>query len=119
MNTEHNVVSKLFLAAAIIILLTYPGFKIFLPQYPIFMMGAIALLSVMAGLTTLKRRWMMVIDIIISLSSIAFFENHAIMYVRTPSLIGIFLTDQVLTLIFVIALYCSVKNFMKTYTQRI
>ncbi len=113
MNLENNIVSKLFLFAAIIMLVTYPSFRTFLPQYPIFMIGAIALLSVMAGLTTSKRRWMVGIDIIISLFAIVYFENHAITYAQIPSLIGIFLTDQGLVFTFVIALYFSVKHFRK------
>ena len=116
MNPEDKIVSKLFLFAAIIILITYPNFRTFLPQYPIFMTGAVVLLSVMAGLTTSKRRWMMGIDIIISLFAILYFENHAIMYARTP-LIGILLTDQGLVFTFVIALYFSVKNFRKNISS--
>ena len=115
MNSEHNKnnVSKLFLGAAIIMILTYPGFRIFLPQYPTFMMGSIAILSVIAGLANFKNRFISILDIIISLFAIVFFEDHAIMFARNANLIGIFLTDQVLVVIFVIALYFSVKSLRK------
>ncbi len=111
LKNHTNIVSKLFLAAAIIMLLSYPGFKIFLPQYPIFMIGAITLLSVMAGLTNLKGKWLALINIVISIIAIIYFESHAIMFVRVPNLIGIFLIDEILTLIFVLALYFSIKTF--------
>ena len=115
MNPEYNknIVSKLFLGAAIIILLTYPGFKIFLPQYQIFMVGAVAILSIMAGLTNKKSKFIIFIDILVSLFGITFYEDHAIMFARNSNLVGIFLTDQVLVVIFVIALYFSVKSLRK------
>jgi len=115
MNFEHNknTVSKLFLGASIIMILTYPGFKIFLPQYPTIMIGSIAILSVLAGLTNFKNRFISILDIIISLFAIGFFEDHAIMFARNSNLIGIFLTDQILVLIFVIALYFSVKSLRR------
>jgi hypothetical protein len=105
-----NAVRGLFLTAAIITILTYPFFSPFLPQSPIFIMVAIVLLAVMAGLTNPRKRWATIVDIIISLCAIPLFETHALTFVRTPH-VWIFLTDQVLVIIFVIALYYSVKNF--------
>jgi hypothetical protein len=113
MPPEHyygDIVRRLFLAGAIVMVLAYPYFSPFLPQGPAFMMIAIVLLAVMAGSTNPKERWTAAVDSIVSLFAVVFFENHAITFVRTP-LTWIFLTDQLLVLIFIIALYFSVKTF--------
>ena len=111
-ESEHyygDTVRKLFLAGAIVMILTYPFFSPFVPQSPAFMIIAIVLLAVMAGTTSPKQHWMAAVDIAVSLFAVVFFENHAITFVRTP-LTWIFLTDQLLVLIFIIALYLSVKT---------
>ncbi len=109
---EDGVVRRLFLAGAIVMILTYPFFRQYLPQSPTFMTIAIVLLAVMAGLTGPKQRWAAGMDIVISLWAIVFFESHAIMFSQTP-LVAIFITDQILVLIFLAATYFSVKNFWR------
>ncbi|HUC31588.1 MAG TPA: hypothetical protein VMR99_02800 [Candidatus Paceibacterota bacterium] len=114
MYLEHyydTIVRKLFLAGAIVLILTYPFFSPLLPERPAFILIGIVLLSVMAGLTNPKQRWTSLIDIAVSLFAVVYFENHAIIFVRNPSLFWIFMTDQLLVLIFIVALYFSVKTF--------
>lgn len=96
--------------------LTYPFFKSYLPQSPAFMTVAIVLLAVMAGLTSPKQRWTAGVDVVVSLWAVLFFEAHAIMFAQTPQTL-IFLTDQVLVVIFVTALYFSIKAFWGMLTQ--
>ena len=104
-----DVVRKLFISAAILTFLVYPFLSAFLPQQPSFMILAVVILSVMAGLTSSKGHLAVIIDIIISLFAVIFFENHALIYVKALPR-AIFVADQILTLIFFFALYYSVKT---------
>ena len=112
MNPQHyygSIVRKLFVLAAVLTFLIYPFFSPFLPQHPALMIFAVALLAVMAGLTSQRDRMVIIIDIIISFLAIIFFENHAIAYVKLLPR-GIFVADQIMTFIFFFALYFSVKT---------
>ena len=112
MKPQHyygSIVRKLFVLAAVLTFLIYPFFSPFLPQQPALMIFAVAVLAIMAGLTSQRDRLVIVIDIIISILAIIFFENHAIVYVKLLPR-GIFVADQILTFIFFFALYYSVKT---------
>ena len=110
-----DIVRKLFLAGAIIVILVYPFFSSlevpspFIPAGSVFMITAIVLLAILAGLTSWRGRWTAALDVAVSLFEVVFFEDHAITFVKTPP-IWIFLTDQLLALIFITALYFSVRN---------
>ena len=113
MNPQHyygSIVRKLFILAAVLTFLIYPFFYSFLPQQPTLMIFAVAVLAVMAGLTSRQGRLAITVDMVISFLAILFFENHAIIFLKVLPR-GIFLADQILTFIFFFALYYSVKTF--------
>jgi len=105
-----HVVRQLFIAAAVIMLLTYPYFSALLPQSGISMIIGIVTLLVLAGLTKLDRYWIRTANIIVSLFSLIYFESHAIIFEKT-ALTQVFMTDQALTIIFLIAFYFAVKTY--------
>ncbi len=109
-NYYGNIVRNLFIAGGIVMFLTYPFLRSYLPQSPLLVILGVAFLSITAGLTNPKGHFIVIVDIAISLFAVIFFENHAILFVKAP-LGGIFLTDQILTIIFFFALYFSVKTF--------
>ena len=121
METENyygDIVRKLFFAGALVMLLTYPYFSLSLPQSPAVMVIGIVLLCVLAGLTKPERHWTIATDIIASLFFLIYFENHAIEYAKT-NLTSLFFTDQILTVIFIIALYFAAKTFGNTVEIKI
>lgn len=117
-----DIVRKLFLAGAIIVILVYPFFNSLAPASPslltgsVFMIIAIVLLAVLAGLTSWRGPWTVALDIAVSIFELVFFENHAIAFVKTPP-IWIFLTDQLLALIFITALYFSVRTLREMLSR--
>ncbi len=105
-----DVVRKLFVAGAVIMLLTYPYFSTVLPQSSSIMILGIVILAILAGLTKPKRHWTIATDIIVSFVALIYFENHAIEFAKT-NLTALFVTDQALTIIFIVALYFGAKTF--------
>ncbi len=105
-----DIVRKLFLAGAVIMLLAYPFFRTNIPLRPAFTIIAVALLSVMAGLTSPKERWTSAVDALIALGAVITFEYYAVKF-AAPQFGGLFVANQLLALTFLVALYFAVKTF--------
>ena len=104
-----DIVRKLFLLGGLIMLLALPFFNQFLPVPAFVSMLAVLVIGVIAGFTNPLQRWVMLIDIIVSLIGLAAFEYHAIsQYNDIPILL--FGIDQLLAIIFFFALYFSTKT---------
>jgi hypothetical protein len=103
-----DTVRKLFLMGAIVMIITYPSFSSVVPETTTSMIGAIVLLSILAGLTDWRGYWTAILDVLVSISAVAVFEDHAVVFAKT-SMGWIFLTDQFLVIIFIIAVYFSVR----------
>ena len=116
MNTKNyygHIVRRLLVAGAVVMLLTYPYFSTLLPQGSASMIIGIVILLVFAGFTKPERHWTIAADIAASLFALIYFEIHAIEFAKT-NLTSLFLTDQALTIIFLVALYFAAKTFGST-----
>ena len=116
-----DAVRKLFLAAGVIMLVALPFFNQLLPVSVTTSLLAVLVISVVAGLTNPMQRWVMVLDVLLSLAAALVFEYHGIVGYTTSPLF-LFLTNQALAIIFFFALYLSVKTLRSTivadYTVR-
>ena len=108
-----DIVRKLFMAAGVIMLISLPFFREFLPVPTLLSLAAILIVSIVAGLTNPMQRWVMALDSFTALVGLFAFEYYAISrYGDIPWLL--FGTDQLLAIIFFFALYYSVKTFRGT-----
>ncbi len=110
-----DYVRRLFLVGAFLMALTLPFFYVLIMVGPVYLsMFAIVALGVAAGATNPRHRWVAVLDVCISVAAIITFEYHAI-YASSPfgavsTVRNFFWTNQTLTVIFLTALYYSVKT---------
>ena len=112
LNHYHgNIVRKLFFAAAVIMLVGLPFFNARLPVHTIVSLAAIIVIGLFAGLTNPVKRWPVFIDTLISIIGTLVFEYYAVAYYQSYG-IGdpLFWGNQILAIIFVVALYFSTKT---------
>lgn len=112
---------KLFISGAIVMAATLPFFanQIFAP-YLVSIIG-ILIVSVAAGLTSPIFFWSSVLNIVIALFAVAAFEYCAIQaYIVFGYMDSFFLVNQILALLFLVALYYGVKTMrgMKSSLNR-
>lgn len=102
-------VRQLFLVGGVIMLIGIPFFNDYLPVPAIISLSAALLVVIVAGLTNPLQRWVMFIDVPVSLIAALSFEYHAISRIGDiPWLL--FGIDQILALLFFFALYFSTKT---------
>jgi len=110
LHYHGRLVRKLFLTASIIMVVGLP-FAQSLLNLPLWQsMSAAVVLGLFAGLTTPSKTWAVFADLVISVAGTFYFEYFAIQAYRILHW-GIFFTDQLLAVIFIIALYYSTKSF--------
>ena len=104
-----DIVRRLFMAAALIMLIGLPIFNDRLPA-PLFeSITAVIALGLFAGLTSPAKISMSIIDTAICIAGIFIFEYYAVQW---PSVYDmLFWFNQVLALVFFAALYYSVKSW--------
>lgn len=105
-----DLVRKLFISAAIIMLVTLPFFQkfIFAPTYV--SAGVILIVALVAGLTSPKRKEIVLFDTLVALIGTVIFEYHAVVAYSLPDAKFFFFTSQLLALIFLLALYFTTKT---------
>lgn len=100
-----------FIIGAVIMLVTLPVLRDLILVPPTVSLIAILIIAVAAGLTNPKHVWAAIINVAISGVALIMFENYA---VNAYSQYGfkhlLFITDQILALNFLAALYFSVKT---------
>ncbi len=111
---EHyygDVVRRLFLASAVLMLATYPFLKDLIPETPVFSIFAIVMIVLFAGLTNPRQVWVAVANMILSGVGLLIFGFYAFQFYAayTPSS-SIFWVNQILGILFLIAFYFSVKT---------
>ena len=106
-----DVVRRLFLVAAIIMLVTLPFFNDRLPISSNLSLLIIVVLAIFAGATNPVKIMLAVIDVMVSIIGAAAFEYYAVQFYITFSP-GDFLfwINQGLAVIFIFALYFSTKT---------
>jgi hypothetical protein len=103
-----DLVRKLFIVAAVFMVVTLPIFYFTDIHEPLaFSLGAIVILGVAAGLTSPGILLSVAINLCISIVGFFFFEYYA---VRASLYSPFFFTNQILALLFLIALYYSIKT---------
>ena len=106
-----DVVRVLFLIAALIMLLGLPVFVDFLNLPVLYSIFAIVILGLSAGLTNPKQLWIAVVNVVISIYGFIEFDVHSVNASRTG--VGgmkFFISNLVLSFIFLMAIYFSVKT---------
>ena len=104
-------VRKLFVAVAIITLLTLPFFRDFVHVPVMYYVTAMIFLCLVAGFTNPTHRWVVILNVAISVYGILFFESEAISaYGFYDTQIWYFWTNQLLALLFLTSLYYAAKT---------
>jgi hypothetical protein len=106
-----DIVRRLFLAGAFLMALSLPFFweDVSLPLY--ITIFAVIAADVVAGITTPAKFWSNVLNLLASVFAAAIFEYYAVeAYRNIREETYFFLVNQVLALIFLAALYYSVKT---------
>lgn len=112
-SMEHyygKMVRRLFVAGAIIMAVTLPFFsdKIYEPLFLSILV--IIAISIVAGFNSPRFYWSVLLDVLISLFASAAFEYYAVNAYKTFGPIDFFWTNQLLTIIFLVTLYFSIKT---------
>ena len=105
-----DLVRKLFLGGAIVMVITLPFLNTLLPFSIFTSLIVIIALSFVAGITTPLERWAPLLNEITSVISVLVFEYYAVLYYNEYGISLIFIVNQVLALNFLTALYYSTKN---------
>ncbi|OGN28687.1 MAG: hypothetical protein A3A33_01930 [Candidatus Yanofskybacteria bacterium RIFCSPLOWO2_01_FULL_49_25] len=113
-----DTIRQLFIATAIVMLLTLPFFSHILPAQ--LTIAGIFIVGLGAGLTNPSRWWTIAFDAAIATCSLGVFEYYAVAEYQTanPSLLFVII-NQGTALLFFLALYFSVKTLRNYYLQRI
>jgi len=106
-------VRKLFIAGAIVMLVALPFFQDYI-HVPVFyyILGMI-ILGLVAGFTNPAQRWVVVLNLAISIFAIYFFESEAVPAFKncgTEKWTWYFWTNQLLAVIFLASLYYAAKT---------
>ncbi|PJE76125.1 hypothetical protein COV04_01180 [Candidatus Uhrbacteria bacterium CG10_big_fil_rev_8_21_14_0_10_48_11] len=116
-----DAVRRLFVAAAIIITITTPIVSAFL-TLPTFsaIIGALFLVIV-AGLTNPSERWSSSLNLTVAVLGAALFQYRGIAdylaFTVNPAQVFMFTVDEVLAVIFIIAVYYSSKTFRRMFVK--
>lgn len=120
--TEHyygDMVRTLFLVGAIIMLLTLPFGPTITNVSSTMVLLVILLLSITAGITNPQQTWINIVNLGISLIAFIVFEYHALTndFPSKNELIVPFFINQILAIIFLIAIYYSVKTVRGSFLK--
>lgn len=106
-----DVIRVLFVLGAFIMLVTQPFFNQQLPFSIPLSLLAITLLVFVAGLTNPRHRWLAIVNAVFSIIAVIIFGYFSVAaYVQYSPQSLIFWVDEILAIIFLIALYYSAKT---------
>lgn len=113
-----DIVRRLFILSAIIMVVTLPFLTSSLPVSPLVSILVIVLLSLTAGLLAPRNRWVISVNLLVSLAAVIAFEYCAVdAYQRLSFDSLLFLVNQVLAIIFVFALYYASKTIRSIFNK--
>ena len=119
--TRHyygDLVRVLFMAAAIIMIVTLPFLTSDLPVSFLISIFAILVIGILAGVTNPLQKWTTIMDTIIAVLGLLAFEYFAVNTYLEKSYSNLFfLTNQILALIFLFALYYSTKTLRAMFLK--
>lgn len=112
--TRHyygDLVRILFMTAAIIMIVTLPFLTPDLPIPFLISIFAILIIGILAGITNPLQKWTTITDTIISTIGLLVFEYFAVTtYIEKSYTNLFFITNQILAVIFLFALYYTTKT---------
>ena len=109
-----DTVRQLFVLAALVMVVSLPFFTEEIGQPLIISLVAILLVGMAAGLTSPRHTWTATFNVFISIGGFLTFEDYAVdWYSRYGSTGSFFWTNQLLAVIFLLALYFSLKTFRR------
>jgi len=111
-----DVVRQLFIAAGILMAVTFPFFEHLLPGPYLVSILIILVVNIAAGLTNPRQPWVIGFDVVLSMFTFIIFEYHAVTNYpdKTDPLYWI---TQVIAIIFFMALYFSIKSARGAFLQ--
>lgn len=113
-----DIVRRLFFCAALIMLVTFPFFNKMIPENPELSIAAIVIVGLLAALTNPRQLWTTILNTIVAILAVCVFEYYALIFYSRYSLdSAIFWINQLLSLLFLISLYYSVKTFRGTLVK--
>ena len=113
-----NSVRTLFMLAAIIMVVSLPIFKLEIGFPVIVSVIAILILGLAAGLTNPQQSWDAGVNLVVSASGFLIFMTYAVNTYREKTLDRFFLTNLILSFIFLLAVYFSVKTLRGAMLQK-
>ncbi len=114
-----NLVRRLFLGGAILMLLTLPFLNALLPVPLFYSLLIIIVLSLVAGFTSPVKRWAIALNEAIAIIAVLSFEYYAVTYyVMYSAGSSLFLVNQLLALDFLIALYFNTKTLREMISRK-
>ncbi|QSH39379.1 hypothetical protein JXR01_03725 [Candidatus Kaiserbacteria bacterium] len=111
-------VRLLFVLASAVWLLALPFFPDLLPFNPLIQVFAVVVIIVFAALTNPSKRWVMAYDALIAGIAVVVIESAAINQFEMSSWLE-FAVREVLVVLFLIALYLSLKTVRAMYMNQI
>jgi len=119
--TRHyygDIVRFLFMLAAIIMLITLPFLVDKLPTSVYVSIFIILAIGILAGITNPLQKWMSVLNGVISTAALFTFEYYAVSSLTNSGIKNLyFITNQILAIVFLFALYYSIKTIRAMYIK--
>ncbi|MBP6925833.1 MAG: hypothetical protein KBC22_02150 [Candidatus Pacebacteria bacterium] len=119
-----DLVRVIFMFAGIVMLVTFPFFSNLIGVPIIFSTLVVIALALMAGLMNPRQKWVLVLNVIVSVIAFLLLEYHAYFAFthldNTVVLHNVFFwTSQVLALLFFLATYFSMKTVRGRYVDEL
>ncbi len=111
-------VRALFVAASALWLVSLPFFPSILPFDPVLQVISIVIVVVFAALTNPRKIWILTYDTLIAGMGVVIFEVTAIYYFSVSTWIEFFVREA-LVILFLLALYMSIKTLRAMYMHQI
>ncbi|MEK7094472.1 MAG: hypothetical protein AAB903_03995 [Patescibacteria group bacterium] len=109
-----DTVRRLFVLAALVMVVTLPFFVKQIEQPLIVTIGAILIIGVAAGLTSPRNPWTAMFNILVAVGGVIAFEWRAVeWYARSGDADSFFWITQLLAVIFLLALYFGLKTMRR------
>lgn len=118
-----DVVRTLFIISGLLMIVSYPFFRSFISAPVSLSIVGFVAFAILAGLTSPKQKWIIVLNTITSIIAFVVFEYAAVYtYINlTPAKdvhVAFFWVNQVLSLIFFFTSYLSTKTFRATFLDK-
>jgi len=113
-----DTVRRLFIVGGILILVSMPFYNNIVPISPTLVTLAVIVLVLAAAITTRVKKWIIVVDSVLSAIFLIAFETYSVVYYLETGKVA-FIIRQAVAIIFLFALYYSVKTLRAMYLNQI